>query len=52
MTTEKELRLKKAYDYYFMTGFDSSCLLETAEEYFAKNIMGFGTHIDENLFSI
>ncbi|MFT7453172.1 MAG: signal transduction histidine kinase [Patescibacteria group bacterium] len=52
MTTEKELRLKEAYDYYFMTGFDSSCLLETAEEYFAKNIMGFGTHIDENLFSI
>jgi signal transduction histidine kinase len=44
--------LQKTYEYYFMAALKSNYSLDKIEEYFAKNIMGFGTPIDENLFSI
>lgn len=48
----KEQILKETYEYYFTTALDSSCTLGRVEEYYAKNIMGFGTPIDEKIFSI
>ncbi len=48
----KEQLLQETYDYYFMSALDSSYPLDRIDEYFAKNIMGYGTPIDENLFSI
>ncbi len=48
----KEQLLQETYDYYFMSALNSNYPLDRLEEYFAKNIMGFGTPIDENLFSI
>ncbi len=48
----KEQALQETYDYYWMSALDSSYPLDRIEEYYAKNIMGFGTPIDEKLFSI
>jgi signal transduction histidine kinase len=48
----KEQALQETYDYYWMSALDSSYPLDRIEEYYAKNLMGFGTPIDEKLFTI
>jgi signal transduction histidine kinase len=48
----KEQALQETYDYYWMSALDSSYPLDRIEEYYSKSIMGFGTPIDEKLFTI
>jgi signal transduction histidine kinase len=51
-TMSKEQTLQETYDYYWMSALDSNYPLDKIEEYFTKNMMGYGTVIDEMNVSI